>query len=121
MYTSYFARIGFIKDQSKIISIARSAPKFYKGESFLALAPTSSLLWAWKQGKLTEQEYEDIYYRDVLSKLDPRKTYELLKDKILTCWENPTGFCHRHIIAKWFFETLGIVVLELKAEEATKI
>jgi hypothetical protein len=29
------------------------------------------------------------------------------------CWEKKGKFCHRHLVAKWFKEKLGIEVKEI--------
>lgn len=64
--------------------------------------------------------YELLYQSEVLSKLDPQKTFDELGDNaILLCHEKAddiltsTRFCHRRMVAEWFHKHLGVVVEEL--------
>lgn len=50
----------------------------------------------------------------MLDKLNPEKVYnELGDDAILLCWEKSNTFCHRYIVAEWFYKNLQIEVEEL--------
>ena len=63
-----------------------------------------------------------VQYREILEKLDARAVHDELcafgNTVALLCWEKPldchTGrtWCHRHIVAQWFEDTLGIEVPE---------
>jgi len=57
--------------------------------------------------------YTDAYHQEVLSKLNPADVYRDLKDSVLLCWEGPSKFCHRHIVASWLEAELGVIVTEL--------
>jgi hypothetical protein len=69
-------------------------------------------------------EYPEYYrrYRKQLDKLDPERVLEELKalaaphEPVLLCWEKPPlhrdNWCHRSIVARWFWETLGLEVKE---------
>ena len=86
------------------VAISRTTPKWWKGRRYLSLAPTKGLLTLWKGGHLEEEDYEDIYLRDVLNHLNKEKVKEDLgEDAVLLCWER-TGFCHRHLALKWLEE-----------------
>jgi hypothetical protein len=96
----------------KGIGISLSVPKFWSGDTYKILAPTPYILGAKKSGKIDEDYYTYLYHRDVLSKLDPKRIYEDLKDNVILCWEKPGTFCHRRIVAKWLEDELGIEVPE---------
>jgi Protein of unknown function, DUF488 len=69
-------------------------------------------------------EYPEYYrrYRNQLGKLDPERVLKELKalaaphEPVLLCWERPPlhrdNWCHRSIVARWFWETLGLEVRE---------
>lgn len=98
IYTSYFAKNG---SQSNVVSIARSAPKGYNGETYISLAPPYNLLNEWKKGFMSPSQYTEIYKEEVLDKLNPKVVGSLLQGKILLCWEGSKKFCHRHLVAEW--------------------
>lgn len=70
--------------------------------------------------KLDEVEYTKRY-EAILSRLAPMQVYRELDTMMrnygasavaLVCWEKPEKFCHRHLVAKWFKEKLGMDVME---------
>jgi uncharacterized protein (DUF488 family) len=100
IYTGYFARVNQYRQAGLVtISIARFN-KYYSGASLKLLAPTAEMI------KEPEKTYIPKYY-SILSKLSKEgilKEIERLsegKDCILLCYEKPTDFCHRQIVAKW--------------------
>lgn len=100
-------------DGYKPVSIARKSPWYFRGESFLELAPTEAML---------EMPIAD-YVADfdaILARLDPRKVFEAIGDtSILLCWESPGVFCHRRAVAQWLEQSLGIVIPELGFERSS--
>ena len=107
-------------------SICCYPPIDWTDMTFPALEPRRQDFFAIKNGQINEEEYEKNYRDHVLSKLDPRKTYETLKNVVLLCWEEPKWekgrtsgdfFCHRRIVAKWVFENLKIIVPEWDPSE----
>lgn len=112
MKTSYFGRLNSKKYGSlkgKGVSIARSA-KYWDGPSYPPLFPTWEMIRCGDKDK-----YEEMYRRDVLSKLDPLEVWnDLGDDAILLCHESidkiqkGEQFCHRHIVAKWLEEELWL-------------
>jgi len=108
--TSSFSKSG---NKSKAVSIAGKSPTSFKGRQYRKLAP---LYWFFVKYKKDGDEifYTEQYQKEVLDKLDPKKVYEELgEDAILCCWEGPRKFCHRHLVAKWFKEKLGIEITEI--------
>jgi uncharacterized protein (DUF488 family) len=111
MNTSYFSRFSH---HPNAISIAHTTPASFLGRIYSPLAPPWWLISAMKQNKITKEEYKRLYYRDILNKLDPQEVFaELGPDAILCCYERPDDFCHRHIVAEWLSDALGITVEEI--------
>lgn len=94
----YFTKHG--RDENAI-SIARSAPAFYKGPIYSALAPSWNLLNNYKRGALDASQYEDIYRYETLASLNKEQVRKDLEGKRILCWEAPDKFCHRHIVIRW--------------------
>ncbi len=101
-----------------LVGISNSKPKGIEWinhiRSYPPLCPGWKLVSKTKQGLITQDRYVELYYEQVLNKLDPSKVYaDLGEDAILLCWEKPGRFCHRTIVAQWFYEHLEIKVNEL--------
>lgn len=115
MNTSYFA--NYRGDNG--ISIHPIPPIWYIGKEYRKLSPKYSILLDYRKGKITEEEYIELYYKHVLNKLDPRQVYNDLielcgEDAVLLCWCGDDKFCHRHIVSKWLNEALGTQITELQ-------
>lgn len=115
MTTSYFAK--YRGDNS--IAICARPPIWFMGKEYRKLAPKNWFLWEYKKGKITEEKYIELYYEQVLNKLDAKKVYHDLielagEDAVLVCWCGKDKFCHRHIISEWFKKELGIEITELQ-------
>jgi hypothetical protein len=94
------------------VAICIYPPIDWTGLRFPSLEPERSTFYAIKEGAITQQEYERLYREHVLSKLDPQNIYDMFRNNVLLCWEDPGEFCHRRIVAKWIEENLGIEVPE---------
>ena len=116
MKTGYFAKARtYLKEGLVPVSIALYKPKTCPFFEYPALAPTRQILTEWKSGPYAgvEEHYIKRYKEEVLSKLNPKKVVKDLmklckvddpKKIILLCYEAPTKFCHRHIVADWLTE-----------------
>ena len=110
MNTSYYSKSS---NNFHAVSVAARAPLFYSGRQYKKLAPK---LWFFQKYKKDGDEifYTEQYQKEVLDKLDPKQVYEDLgPDAVLLCYERPSIFCHRHLIARWLEKHLGIEVKEL--------
>lgn len=96
----------------KGVAICIYPPINWTGLQYPALEPDRQAFYAIKAGTITKEQYEKLYRENVLSKLDPKKIYEMFKNNVLLCWEEPGEFCHRRIVAAWIEENLGIDVPE---------
>lgn len=126
IYTSYFANLKNLeKDDIVPIGICCYPPKWFKGPNFRAIAPSPDIL---EKCKSSHAEYEKRYRTEVLSLFkDANILLERIsfisggKDAALCCYEKPSDFCHRHILAKWLEEQTRIKVEEFEKTEETKI
>lgn len=111
METSSFSLSG---TDPRGISIARFPPRFsFKGPRYIDLAPSMSLLKAWKSHTIGEEEYTDRFYQETLSRTTPERVLkDLGSEAVLLCYEKPGEFCHRRIVAKWLEDALGFAVPE---------
>ena len=111
MNTSYYSKNA---KNPNAVSIAAKCPNWYDGREYKTLAPNYWFLKAYKDGELSEKEYIECYYEEILNKLDAKKVYEELGgDAVILCWGSSEKFCHRHIVAEWLSKELGIEVSEL--------
>jgi len=110
MKTSYFA----VYKGTDGVSIARRTPSWCKCKEYPSLFPPWEIIMKYKKDG-NKEYYTEQYYSLILSKLDPKKVYEDLKDSVLLCYEKSGDFCHRRLVAKWIETALGIPV-----EEVTK-
>lgn len=77
-----------------------------------------------KMGKISCEEYEKFsqenqdyyvknFYNEVLKPLNPQEVYQTLGDDVvLLCYEKPTQFCHRFLVASWLELSLGVTIDE---------
>lgn len=95
----------------------------YKGNYYSKLAPRLDFWKIWHSNidKISKDENTKYYIREywnqVLSKLDPFKTYEELNNSILLCYEESPEFCHRHIVSAWFELFLNVKVPDIKIDK----
>ncbi len=119
IYTSYFANLRNIPDDIIPISICRKAPKGYSGLEYKILAPSSALLSEWHRNHNADDYRFKFVKRLVL--LDVSKIVDVLNymsdghDVVLVCYEGPSKFCHRHLVAEWL-NKYGYDVTEWEGE-----
>lgn len=115
IYTSYFAKAATLRQAGIVpVGIALWPPRFFRGVSMSQVAPRRYML----NDQLTDEEYTRMYRNDVLRLVDARAFVRQLEeaghglDVALCCFEKPGDFCHRHILAQWLTEQIGIEVKE---------
>ena len=127
IYTSYFAKIRNFPNNIIPISIARFQPKWLDKNIIICneLAPSIKCLTDYKETN-NQGKYIKNYTEDILSKYKSEDIIKLLESKTkikdvvnnpnihiaLCCYEKPTDFCHRHLLAD-FLEKENIMVKEL--------
>jgi len=108
MKTSYFKY--YTGDNG--VAICIYPPVDWSGCRYPALEPERQAFYAIKNGQITQEQYEKLYRENVLARLNPQDIYNMFKNNVLLCWEDSGVFCHRRIVAKWLYETLGVIVNE---------
>lgn len=124
IYTSYFAQLNKLPNNIIPISICAKAPDWYKGLQYKKLAPKYDFFMEWKKNHDNDY-YIEHFQNEVLNTLNPLKVLTELQIKIpddikiqmqspfysnhewhvaLICYEKPSDFCHRHLVAKWLTE-----------------
>lgn len=79
---------------------------FYTGLSYKKLAPKWEFFKVWKETHDNDY-YIDNYDKQVLNTLRAKEVVEELlsmtntKNIALVCYEKPSDFCHRHLVANW--------------------
>lgn len=123
IYTSYFAKLKSLPDNIVPISICGKAPDWYKGLQYKKLAPKYDFFMKWKKNHDNDY-YIKCFNAQVLDKLNAEQVAKelhglisnlilnpklfsdrsLVPDIALICYEKPSDFCHRHLVAKWLTE-----------------
>ena len=120
IYTSYFANLRKLPENIIPISICGKAPDWYKGLQYKKLAPKYDFFMEWKKNHdndyyikcFKEQVLDKLNVDDVVKELDSLlidvtttlnyKIDSMLVPRIaLVCYEKPSDFCHRHLVADW--------------------
>lgn len=121
-------RTGYFSQQKKYeelgclpISISRISPKWYHGYTAIEISPSAELLYEYKHNSVNIEQYTTEY----LCELDKRvvnvylSQWEKLVEKhnvkgvVLLCYEKPTDFCHRHLLANFLNQEYDMNVTEL--------
>lgn len=126
IYTSYFANLKNLEKEDIFpIGICCYPPKWFNGPNLGAIAPTPDIL---EKCKSSHAEYEKRYkaevlsiFKDVSTLINKISYISGGKDVALCCYEKPSDFCHRHIVAKWLEEQAGIEVKEFEKTEEMKM
>ena len=112
IYTCYFAKLKELEDHNIIpISICGKAPDWYKGLQYKKLAPKYGFFMEWKKNHDNDY-YIEHFQKEVLDGLwatevildFSRMAYGFNageNDIALICYEKPSDFCHRHLVAAW--------------------
>lgn len=120
LYTSYFAKVKYGKGHK--FSIARYNPKWLNNSmienTLINLAPSSNLLWRYKNNSVNWEEYTKEYQIQLVTngKQELKNIEHMLmkgENVTLYCYEKPSDDCHRHIIAD-YFSARGYKVKEIE-------
>ena len=111
IYTSYFAKLKSLPDNIIPVSICAKAPNWYTGLQYKKLAPSYDLLMKWKEmhdegyyvERFTKEVLDNLNAVDVILDLSKMVySFNIGEDDIcLLCYEKPSDFCHRHLVAGW--------------------
>ena len=111
IYTSYFGKLKSLPDNIVPISICGKVPDWYKGLQYKKLAPKYDFFMKWKENHDNDY-YVKCFNEQVLDNLKPEVIVAELnkmagnfnnnfKHICLICYEKPSDFCHRHLVADW--------------------
>lgn len=114
IYTSYFAKLKSLPDNIVPISICGKAPDWYKGLQYKKLAPKYDFFMKWKENHDNDY-YIKCFNTQVLDTLKSEVVVAELSKMAgnsnnnfehicLICYEKPSYFCHRHLVADWLNE-----------------
>lgn len=115
IYTSYFAKLKSLPNNIIPISICAKVPSWYEGLQYKKLAPKYDFFMKWKENHdnnyyikcFNEQVLNELNVVTVIKDLinlmpkDSISEYSLNKTICLVCYEKPSDFCHRHLVAEW--------------------
>ena len=115
IYTSYFSNgAKLTKAGIMMIGIALYTPKWFTGLSNKYVSPSWDIL----HNSKSKEDYVQRFNSEILAHRDPKAFFSAIekmangKDVALCCFEKPDDFCHRHLVAKWLNEKLGVQVEE---------
>lgn len=121
IYTSYFAKLRSLPENIVPVSICGKAPDWYTGAQYKKLAPKYDFFMEWKRTGdndyyikcFKEQVLDKLSYISIVNHLQLMLPYDMRVDMdsdvtintkyhvALICYEKPTDFCHRHLVADW--------------------
>ena len=134
IYTSYFAKLKSLPKNIIPISICGKAPGWYQGLQYKKLAPKYDFFMKWKENHDNDY-YIKCFNEQVLNKLKVEQVIKELDNLLLNetlaidysgdlkevprialiCYEKPSDFCHRHLVADWLNKN-GVECKELEDE-----
>lgn len=125
IYTSYFGKIKSLPDNFIPISICGKAPNWYNGLQYKKLAPKLYFYIKWRENHDNDY-YTKCFKEQVLDRLDANTVVMELKhlchksvyediNIVLLCYEKPSDFCHRHLVAEWLIDN-GFECEEFKTQ-----
>ena len=121
IYTSYFANLKSLPENIIPISICGKAPDWYNGLQYKKLAPKHNFFMEWKKNHdndyyfkcFNEQVLEELSVvrvnndlqllipYDIRCKMQHSVAYSPDWHIALICYEKPSDFCHRNLVADW--------------------
>jgi len=106
IYTSYFAKLKALPENIVPVAICAKTPDWYTGLHYKNLAPSYEIFMNWRKNH-NEEYYTSRFESEILKYLYTDTVINYLnrltkgKDIALICYEKPTDFCHRHLVANW--------------------
>ena len=125
MKTGYFKQIIDVQQNGFIsISLYPSNNEFVNYE-YKSLAPNRKLYENFKTKKISEDQFISAY-KEQLESMNPNKVYDDLNtlvsglEPVLMTDGSKKKFCHRHLVAEWLENELGIIIEEYKVGKVTR-
>ena len=108
IYTGYCARVRDYPSNALLVGVMRFPPEWWKSINAKSLAPSADLLRSYQSKQIDTYIFKQKFLEELrergLAADKVREAFELItvdRDVILCCYERPTDFCHRHILAEW--------------------
>lgn len=105
IWTSYFAKANQLPASMIQIAICRYRPRWFTGRQYPLLAPTGALLQNFKTTGdtryYTEQFGTQLMQLSLEQVMQDLAEFSQGRDVVLLCYERPSDFCHRHLVADW--------------------
>lgn len=144
MKTSYYANLKNI-DTTKFTPIAISGDEGklvgFEGRGERKLSPyTFFKSWKARENEIekmkdqisqeeycklkeeNQNDYIEKFYNKVLKQLSPSEIYSSVgENAVLLCFEKPTEFCHRFLVASWLELNLGVEIDEYGFENVIAV
>ena len=80
------------------------------------LAPSWSIFSEYKKNN-NKEEYTNRFYSEILAPKNPMEILTKINshgpNSILLCYESPSNFCHRHLVAEWLNRLCKTTIIEL--------
>lgn len=111
VYSSYYARACKIIPDWRLVSISIGIPDSFNGSILRELNPPKQLLYDYKNGLCSEEEYTNRYIENILNNLNPTDIYNKIKGKVIVCYCGKNSFCHRNLVLEWLEQNLGREVI----------
>ena len=125
MKTGYFKQIIDVQQNGFIsISLYPSNNEFVNYE-YKSLAPNWKLYENLKSKKISEDQFITAY-KEQLELMNPKKVYDDLNtlvsglEPILMTDGSKKKFCHRHLVAEWLENELGIIIEEYRLGKVSR-
>ncbi len=125
MKTGYFKQIIDVQQNGFIsISLYPSNNEFVNYE-YKSLAPNWKLYENFKTKKISEDQFITAY-KEQLESMNPNKVFEDLNtlvsglEPILMTDGSKKKFCHRHLVAEWLENELGIIIEEYRLGKVSR-
>lgn len=128
IYTSYFGNPFLNRDKHLFVRVSNSSPKGMSSDLalFAAIPDWKTIVRLYRDGAISQETFR-FRYRKQLDGLKADVERQLTgicrcaascnNDVVLLCYEKPTQFCHRQVLAEWLKETLSIDVSELPNDD----
>ena len=119
LYTGYYALLKkYLNSNLFPIGISSTIPHYLKGiKTYDLLKPDSYLIYNYKNKKINELQYINIYEKWLENLNRENVVNDLLnmsngKTPILLCYEKYDDFCHRHLVSEWLNKNVNISCIE---------
>lgn len=114
IYTSYFGNYKKLQSANiQMLCVSLGKPKFVNCPQLKNLCPTGYML----SSSCSHETYLELYNK-ILQKQNAEDVIRQIeslsngKDVALCCYEKPSEFCHRHLIAEWLTKNSNLIVEE---------